>query len=119
MLSPKISNEDYKQINVIARKSKNIFFEVNFIMKFRRAKNVNVIYKEDSLVKFIKGFKNGDINGILIDQNQKNNLGKPVPFFNRDALTTLTPALLQIKYKPILADNLLIIFNPSLFVLLA
>ena len=90
-----------KQINVIARKSKNIFFEENFIKKFRRNKNVNIIYKEDSLIKFIKGFKNGDINGILIDQNQKNNQGKPVPFFNRDAFTTLTPALLQIKYKPI------------------
>ena len=90
-----------KQINVIARKSKNIFFEENFIKKFRRNKNVNIIYKEDSLIKFIKGFKNGDINGILIDQNQKNNQGKPIPFFNRDAFTTLTPALLQIKYKPI------------------
>ena len=81
---------------------KIFFFEENFIKKFRKNKNVNIIYKEDSLIKFIKGFKNGDINGILIDQNQKNNPeGKPIPFFNRDAFTTLTPALLQIKYKPI------------------
>ena len=90
-----------KQINVIARKSKNIFLEEYLIKKFRNNKNVNVIFKEDSLIKFIKGFKNGDINGILIDQNQKNDQGKHIPFFNKNALTTLTPALLQIKYKPI------------------
>ena len=49
----------------------------------------------------VKGFKNKEINGILIDQNQKNNQGTPVLFFKKEAFTTLTPALLQIKYNPV------------------
>ena len=90
-----------KKINVIARKSKNIVFENLFIKKLRENTNVDVVFKDNSLISFVRGFKNKEINGILIDQNQKNNQGTQVLFFKKEAFTTLTPALLQIKYNPV------------------
>lgn len=90
-----------KKINIIARKSKNIVFEDLFIKKLRQNTNVNVVFKDNSLMSFVRGFKNKEINGILIDQNQKNNQGTLISFFKKEAFTTLTPALLQIKYNPV------------------
>ena len=90
-----------KKINIIARKSKNIVFEDLFIKKLRKNTNVNIVFKDNSLMSFVKGFKNKEINGILIDQNQKNNQGTLISFFKKEASTTLTPALLQIKYNPV------------------
>ena len=75
-----------KKINVIARKSKNIVFEKFFIKKLRENTNVDVVFKDNSLLSFVKGFKNKEINGILIDQNQKNNQGTPVLFFKKKLL---------------------------------
>ena len=44
-----------KKINIIARKSKNIVFEDLFIKKLRQNTNVNVVFKDNSLMSFVRG----------------------------------------------------------------
>lgn len=104
-----------KRVNIIARKFGNPLIENHVIKPFRERFNVNTVYKENALLRIIKGINRGEIGGILIDQNQRNNEGIEVLFFNKIAQTTPTVSSLQIKYNALVFPMFMIKENNNSF----
>jgi KDO2-lipid IV(A) lauroyltransferase len=86
-----------KPLHVIARKGSNPLLEEKVVRPLRERFGVNVFYKRNAMMRIMKVVKKGEIAGILVDQRL--NQGISVNFFGREAGTTPTPALLQIRYN--------------------
>ncbi len=87
-----------RQISVIARKGSNALLEERIVRPLRERFSVGVLYKQNAMMRMIRALRNGDIVGILIDQKLNLAEGISVPFFGKEAGTTATPAILQIRF---------------------
>lgn len=82
----------------IARKSNNKLLEDRIIIPLRERFGMKIFYKKNAMLKIVKVVKRGGIAGILIDQHLHLKKGIAVEFFGKEAGTTATPALLQIRF---------------------
>jgi KDO2-lipid IV(A) lauroyltransferase len=87
-----------KNLHVIARKSNNPLLEERVIRPLRERFGVSVFYKKNAMMNMVKAARKGDIIGVMIDQRLNIKQGIPVKFFGREAGTTATPALLQLRF---------------------
>lgn len=87
-----------RPLHVIARQSNNPLLEERIMIPLRERFGVKVLYKKKAMLKMVKVVKRGGIAGILIDQHLHLKKGIAVEFFGKEAGTTATPALLQIRY---------------------
>lgn len=87
-----------KQIHVIARKGSNPLIEERIVRPLRERFGVNVFYKKNAMMRIMKATRKGETCGILIDQRLARAKGVALDFFGKEAGTTATPALLQIRY---------------------
>lgn len=88
-----------KPLNVIARKTNNALMEERIVKPLREHFGVNVFYKKNAIMKMVKALNRGENTGVLIDQRLNPPEGIPIRFFGREAGTTATTALLQIRFN--------------------
>ena len=88
-----------KPLNVIARKTNNALMEERVVTPLREHFGVNVFYKKNAIMKMVKAINRGENTGVLIDQRLNPPEGILIPFFGREAGTTTTTALLQIRFN--------------------
>ncbi|MBN2703940.1 MAG: lysophospholipid acyltransferase family protein [Pontiellaceae bacterium] len=85
-------------IHIIARKSNNPLIEERIVMPLRKRFGVNILYKKNALLRIVQAARRKELSGLLIDQKLNPPNGVPINFFGRPAGTTITPALLQIRF---------------------
>jgi len=84
----------------IGREGNNKLIEKNYTTPFREMNGNKNIYKNQAMSKIIKGLKNNEIIGLLIDQKQTDKNSILSKLFNKKAPTTNSIALLKLKYNP-------------------
>lgn len=87
-----------KPLNIISRQTNNALLEKRVVKPMREHYGVNVFYKKNAIMKLVKALNRGENTGFLIDQRLNPPEGIPLRFFNREAGTATTPALLQIRF---------------------
>lgn len=99
-------------IHVVARKSNNTLIEEHIIMPLRKRFGVNILYKKNALMRIVQAARRNELSGLLIDQKLNPPSGVKVDFFGRPAGTTITPALLQIRFKLTLVPMFMVRTGP-------
>lgn len=87
-----------RQVHVVARQGNNQLLEERIVRPLRERFGVTVFYKKNALMKIMKAINKGGICGLLIDQKLNPPAGIYVDLFGKQAPTTGSPALLQIRF---------------------
>jgi len=87
-----------KPLLVIARQSNNTLLEERVIRPLRERFGVNITYKKNAMMRMVRAMKSGSFAGLLIDQRLNRREGVRIKFFGREAGTTATSALLQLRF---------------------
>ncbi len=85
----------------IGRKGSNRFIDRKITIPFRNLYGNRAVYKDKAMISMAKTLKKGEFVGMLIDQKTGGTHSAPVPFFGKDALTTLSTASLKLKFDPL------------------
>ncbi|MEN7973568.1 MAG: hypothetical protein ABFR47_07000, partial [Verrucomicrobiota bacterium] len=85
-------------LHVVARKTDNPLLEEKIVRPLRERFGIVIFYKKKALMRIMKVLKNGGVAGFLIDQKLNPPEGIRVEFFGREAPTTSSLALLQIRF---------------------
>ena len=64
---------------------------------YRRYSGCSIIAKRQALSASLKALRRGEIVALLMDQSSLRREGIPVPFFGREAYTTIGPALMALR----------------------
>jgi len=86
----------------IGREGNNKLIEKNLTTPFRERYGNKNVYKEQAMMSIIKGLKSSKTIGLLIDQKAGGKNSISVKFFDKDADTTNSIAVLKLKYNPVI-----------------
>lgn len=85
----------------IGRKGSNRFIDQHITIPFRNLYGNRAVYKDKAMVSMAKTLKKGEFVGMLIDQKTSGTHSAEIPFFGKNALTTLSTASLKLKFDPL------------------
>ena len=84
----------------IGRKGNNQLIDRNITVPFRNKYGNKAISKGNAMIAMAKRLKNGEAVGLLIDQKSGDQNSAKVDFFGMPAETTLSVAMLKLKFDP-------------------
>ena len=82
-------------LTVVYNPMRNPFID-RMLQRKRRAVGCNFVTKKAASRRLLRDLQNGTSVGLLVDQRVRE--GEPVAFFGRDALTSISPARLALKF---------------------
>lgn len=88
-------------LKVIGRRGNNYYIEERLTKPFREKYGNQNLYKELAATGMIRALRHKETVGLLIDQKSGGPSSIKVKFFNHDADTTNSIAILKLKYNPI------------------
>jgi KDO2-lipid IV(A) lauroyltransferase len=86
---------------LIGRKGSNRFIDQKITLPFRNRYGNRAVHKDKAMVTMAKRLKKGESLGMLIDQKTNGTHAVKIPFFGKDASTTLSTASLKLKFDPL------------------
>ena len=89
-------------LKVVGRRGNNTYIEERLTTPFREKHGNSNLYKEQAATGMIRALRNKETIGLLIDQKSSGQSSIRVKFFNHDADTTNSIAILKLKYNPII-----------------
>ena len=109
-------------LHIISRKTSNPLLEERIVRPLRERFGVEVFHKKNALMRIVKVIKKGEYAGFQIDQKLGPPEGIRIKFFEKEAPTLASPALLQVRFgvtvlpafmvKPENGKHLLVIGKP-------
>ena len=88
-------------LKVVGRRGNNAYIEERLTTPFREKYGSSNLYKDQAATGMIRALRNKETVGLLIDQKSSGQSSIRVKFFNHDADTTNSIAILKLKYNPI------------------
>jgi KDO2-lipid IV(A) lauroyltransferase len=85
----------------IGRKGNNRLIDTHITIPFRNKYGNKAISKGNAMIAMAKRLKNGEAVGLLIDQKAGDQNSAKVDFFGTPAETTLSVAMLKLKFDPV------------------
>jgi KDO2-lipid IV(A) lauroyltransferase len=86
----------------IGREGNNKLIDQNITIPFRNKYGNRATSKDNAILKMVKRLKKGNAVGLLIDQKSGQLNSVKVDFFNQPAETTLSVAILKLKFNPLI-----------------
>lgn len=89
-------------MTIIGREGNNKLIEENITKPFRQKSGNKNVYKRNAMLSLVKTLKRDKNAGLLIDQKAGVNESVRVKFFEKEADTVNSVALLKLKFDPII-----------------
>jgi len=86
---------------VVGREGNNELIDQNITIPFRNKYGNRATTKDKAMLSMSKALKKGGTVGLLIDQKTGDQNSVKVDFFNKPADTTISVAMLKLKFNPL------------------